>query len=129
MTRKRRAPHGFTLIEVMIAVGIIAILAAIAIPRYYASVFRAQRVEAVLDLESINIAQMAHYGVYDRFTAQFERLEHGSAGSLAGPSVHRGRRYTYTLSQPWGARSWLCTASADLDGDPWPDLLVAYERL
>jgi prepilin-type N-terminal cleavage/methylation domain-containing protein len=127
--KSRNVVSGFTLIEVMIAVAIVATLAALAIPRYHASVFRAQRVEAVLDLETINIAQMSHYGVYDRFTADFEHLDHGSAGALEAPSVHRGRRYTYTLSQPWGARSWVCTASADLDGDPWPDLLVAYERL
>lgn len=48
-----RVNMGFTLIELMIVVGIVAILAAITIPSYQESIKRARRVDAMTDLQSV----------------------------------------------------------------------------
>lgn len=48
-----RGNMGFTLIELMIVVGIVAILAAITIPSYQESIKRARRVDAMTDLQAV----------------------------------------------------------------------------
>ena len=49
--------HGFTLIELMIAVAIAAILAAIALPSYQDSIRKSRRADAVNALQQIQIEQ------------------------------------------------------------------------
>lgn len=54
MQAKTKNPHGFTLIELMIVVAIIAILASIALPSYQQYVKKARRAEAqgvLLDIQ------------------------------------------------------------------------------
>lgn len=56
-SRNARSMTGFTLIELMIAVGIVAILAAIAVPNYQDSVRKSRRGQAKADL--VEAAQFA----------------------------------------------------------------------
>src|SRR5260221_2970596 len=53
----RRAARGFTLIELMIVISIVAILTTIAVTSYRAYVLRATRTEARIPLLSIQAAQ------------------------------------------------------------------------
>lgn len=125
---RARGRRGFTLIEIITAVAVLALVASIALPNYKSSVFRAQRVEAVVNLESMNIAQASYMGSNDVYASDFSVLDFDSEGQQTSARVFSGRRYTYTLSQPWGDHSWMCTATAELDGDDWPDTLVAFEE-
>jgi len=61
-------PRGFTLIEMMIVVVVIAILAAIAIPSYRQYVLRSHRVEATTALLALAAAQEKFYLQNDTYT-------------------------------------------------------------
>jgi prepilin-type N-terminal cleavage/methylation domain-containing protein len=54
---------GFTLIELIIVVVIIGILALVAIPRYFASVQKARKSQAVVTLTHIKDAMAGYYAV------------------------------------------------------------------
>ena len=63
----KRAP-GFTLIELMIVVAIVAILAAIALPAYGRYVLRSGRVEAKTALNFVMQAQERYFSTYNRYS-------------------------------------------------------------
>ncbi len=64
MTTKRA---GFTLVELMIAVAIIGILAAIAIPRAHEWSLKAKSAEAPTNVDGIITAQIAYEASMDEF--------------------------------------------------------------
>jgi type IV pilus assembly protein PilE len=66
---RRRRPRGFTLVELLIAIVIVAILSAIAIPGYRSYVQRAQRTEAKAALLRIQGAQEKFFVQYNRYAA------------------------------------------------------------
>ncbi len=53
----RPASRGFTLIEIMVVVAIVAIIASIALPSYQQSVHKSRRADAVLALQQIQVEQ------------------------------------------------------------------------
>jgi len=58
---------GFTLIELMILVGILAILVAIALPQYQGFLIKSKRGEAIITLNAINTAQFSFFAANDQF--------------------------------------------------------------
>ena len=88
----RSAAAGFTLIELMIVVAVVAILAAIAVPSYQEQVRKSRRAQAKADL--VEYAQMAErfftvnntYVGFTLPTTQSPR-EGGTAEGTAGPKV------------------------------------------
>jgi len=85
---KTKVPRGFTLIEVMIVVAVIAILMAIAVPSYQSYVMRAQRANAKAAL--LQAAQWM-----ERTATAQGKYETTLA---AGLSAVEGDRYTVVLS-------------------------------
>ncbi|MDP1823761.1 MAG: prepilin-type N-terminal cleavage/methylation domain-containing protein [Archangium sp.] len=125
---RRKSPRGFTLIEAMFAVAIVAILALISINEFSGQVMLAKRTEAIAGLSSLWAAQQLHYSETGIYAATFNPLAWDvPGGKRISATVYKGGRYTYQLSQPWGSTSFYCIATAQLDADPWPDILEVYE--
>jgi type IV pilus assembly protein PilA len=62
---------GFSLIELMIVVAIIAILAAIAVPNFLSFVTKTRRSEVKSNLEAIYKAELSYFAEYDRYSDSF----------------------------------------------------------
>lgn len=85
-------PHGFTLIELLIALAVVAILSAIAWPGYGAVMQRAQRHDARLALMELQHAQERHYLRHFAYTGQL------TAARADGGLGHSERAGDYRLS-------------------------------
>jgi prepilin-type N-terminal cleavage/methylation domain-containing protein len=124
-----RRSRGFTILELMLVLAIVSVLAQIAVNEFKAQIMFAKRTEAVIGLNALWKAQKEHLGRTGRYAGTFDELNFGViGGKQLGPSVYKGNRYTYQLSQPWGKDSFYCIATAQLDADSWPDILEIFEK-
>jgi type IV pilus assembly protein PilE len=120
----RLAAAGFTLIELVIALAVVAILCAIAWPGYGAVMHRAQRTEARLALLDLQHAEERHYMRHFAYT---DRLEEATSAGGLGKSARTatgayalsialredGQGYVaQAIAHPQGrqARDWTCAS-------------------
>lgn len=97
--------RGFSLVELLVVAGIIAILAALAVPAYGRYAARARRVEGKDLLLRIAHAQERHYATYHRYGALPEL-------GFADPALSAKGYYQATVVLPAGARPQSYTATA-----------------
>ncbi len=137
---------GFSLIELMIVIAIVAFLSMIAIPSYSKYLAKAKRAEAYMQLSSIHAAQKAHWAEHGTYTTQLS----GQGGAGWQPEGYQGggqqEKFYYTYgcggaegtscftgklncpsSHLGGAyaddKGFLAVAAADIDGDGEMDIL------
>lgn len=138
---------GFTLIELMIVVAIIAFLTMIAVPNFMRFLAKAKRAEAYMNLHTIYAAQKAHFaenGTYSPilngaggigwkpegykgggknekfyYTYGFQGSEGKNyfTGKLETPSSYLGRSKA-------GKSGFIAVAAGDIDGDGKPDIIT-----
>jgi type IV pilus assembly protein PilE len=114
-------PRGFTLIELMVVVAIVAVLAAVAIPSYGRYTYRARRAEGHALLMHIANAQERYYAVNNRYG---DLVAIGYASTSAAMSESGHYQATVTVLDGNGeGQAYLATASgqgtqaADACGD------------
>ena len=90
-----RKNSGFTLIELMVVVEIIAIVAAMAIPSYIRSRIQANEAAAVGDLRAIRDAQITYNAVNLVYAPSFNELVTATPPFLGGEwtQVHNGYNF------------------------------------
>lgn len=93
----KRIAHGFTLIELMIVVAIIAILAAVAIPAYGTYTARAQVSEAFVLMDGLKVPLTEQYAAQGVFTIDPTGIS-GIQGVISG-------RFVQSVTSPIGSTS------------------------
>ncbi|WP_283255900.1 type IV pilin protein [Dyella humicola] len=86
-----RRVHGFTLIELMVVVAIIAVLAAFAVPAYSRYGYRARRTDGQELLLRIATAQERYYATYNKYGALADL-------GFADPALSDNGFYSVSLS-------------------------------
>lgn len=101
-------PNGFTLVELCIAAGVVALLAAVALPSYRGHLLQAGRVDAVAALTRLQAAQEQHRSAHGLYAAQL--------GALRGVGVVSPEgRYTVSMALN-GPEGYRATATARAGG-------------
>lgn len=110
--RSYRHDAGFTLIEVMIAVAIIAILAAIAVPNYGKYVIDARRTDAISFLSEAAGEQERFFSNSNQYAASMSELGYGNAATYVTPEGH----YVVSIANPTGTGRFVLTAAPVVGG-------------
>lgn len=103
MRRSRLDESGFTLIEVMMAVAILAVLAAIAIPNYSQYVVRSKLTDAANTLADVRVKMEQHYQ---------DNRNYGSTGTNCGFTMPVSQYFSITCETSNSAQNYTVTASS-----------------
>ena len=76
---------GFTLVELLVAVAILGILAAIAMPSYQSAVLRANRADAQISLSRLSTLQEQYFFRNNQYAGDLSDIMHGAS---SGSSVN-----------------------------------------
>lgn len=128
----KRQQHGFSLIELMLAVAIIAILAAIAIPNYQDYITRSKRAEGMALLQEMSARQERFYAQNNRYVTINQDLDLlvTNAASLVGLDTAGARvrsengYYLVGVSRTNGDGGYTLTAEEDIGDGLCGDLTL-----
>ena len=124
-----RAQGGYTLVELMIVVVMIGVLASLAGQTYTIYRARAKRSERAWPSGPCSISRR-HTRCATQYAGTFDELGFAiEGGQRLSPTGIQGHVYEYNLSQPWGAQSWYCSATGNIDGDEWLDVMIAEKAI
>ena len=134
-----RQNKGFTLIELMIVVAIIAILAAIAIPNFLKFVAKTKRSEAKYNLEAIYKCEVSYFGEYNSFSNSFNTIRWRPDGTIyyytfTGDGAEFKGKDVGTNPMPGGivpgagAMSFTVYSWGHIDNDPTLDIWYINDR-
>ena len=106
---KLNTTKGFTLLELMITVAIVAILAAISIPAYKGYITSAKMTEAHNNLAALRLAQEEFFLENNRY---FTGANYGDINTNSGGLWERnGTNFAYLVSSTSVSSTWSATAT------------------
>lgn len=113
VARYNRNGLGFSLIELMIAVVIVSILAAISFPSYQQYVIRASREAAQTELVQMTILQEKIYLNSNAYSASVTSSYNGTSGGGLGntTALTADRKYTISVSPNTPGQTFTLTAT------------------
>jgi prepilin-type N-terminal cleavage/methylation domain-containing protein len=144
--------YGFTLIELMIVIAIIALLTALSIPSFTRFIAKSKRAEAYMNLHAIYAAEKAYWAEHGQYTTQLSGEKgvgwkpegyhgggagenfyytYGFAGGAEGQAHFTGKLATpasFLNSGRADKNGFLAIAAGDIDGDGKPDILSIDEN-
>lgn len=101
---RRHKKNGFTLIELMVVVGIVGILAALAYPSWTNSIRKARRADAINSLQDLRTNQAQWRANHVSYATSLSDVGYGGGASMEN-------HYTITLSGTPGATTFTATAT------------------
>ncbi len=117
MNSKHAKSNGFTIVELLIAVTIIGVLAAIAIPNYQRYVSQANRVDATTELMRIAAEQEKYYLQNNTYATEALLAPFISGVSSAANLATQNDYYDIAITDNGGYQSgFIVTATAKNDG-------------
>ena len=120
----KKSQRGFSLIETMVAVGVVSVLASVALPSLMKNAAASKRVEAYEALGSIARMQDAFFQSRGYYAAAFDELGFMmDSGKAKGINAWVGKRYTYALTTFFGGTNYAAVAVGNIDADSFQDLL------
>lgn len=111
MMKNHHRLRGFTLIELMITVAIVAILAAIAYPSYQEYVRKSRRVDAKNALLDVASRQERYYSVNNKYALLATELGYTGIWPYSVPSSGSNSYYQLSVTSTDGGKTWTATAT------------------
>jgi type IV pilus assembly protein PilE len=128
--RMRNRKGGFSLVELMVVVGIVGVLSSIAIPTFKTYAQRAKRSEAYINLAGIYKAQKGYHAENNEYGTTFANIGFEIAGANEVDSTTiESQYYTYTMEafdvDVAENANYSAVATGDLDpGDAMLDIIM-----
>ena len=93
----QKLKNGFTLVEILIAVAVLGILASIALPQYSQFIERAERDEAITDINTISLVISDHLLNYNVLPTDLDQI---GLGNLLDPYGNAYEYINHSTSPP-----------------------------
>lgn len=110
--RASRLGRGFTTIELLIAIVVLGVVVALALPSYQSSLRKSRRVEAFNALTSIQQGQERHRSINPSFTTNLTAAPSASIPGLGLPGTRTGGGYYDLAVTVVDATTYVATATA-----------------
>jgi type IV pilus assembly protein PilE len=126
-TLPARRPSGFTLVELMIVVAIVAILTAIALPAYQRYIMKARRADAKTALLDLAAREERFFTTQNTYTNSLANLGYPGTGTFSVAINSSGTSY-YTLTfNNWNTNGASFTARATPSGAQAADACGTFQ--